>query len=70
MRTLASLVVIVIAACGPTGMSGPTMNHRVGGMGLASDTVVSTEILQREPRATSPRSPRDRARPAPRPRRP
>ena len=31
MRTLASLVVIVIAACGPTGMSGPTMNHRVGG---------------------------------------
>lgn len=51
MRTLASLVVIVIAACGPTGMSGPTMNHRVGGMGLASDTVVSTEILQREPRA-------------------
>lgn len=51
MRTLASLVVVlVVAACGPTGMSGPTMNNRVGGMQLATDTVVSTEILHREPR--------------------
>jgi peptidyl-prolyl cis-trans isomerase D len=53
MRTFASLVALLVcgaAACGPTGMSGPTMNNRVGGMQLASDTVVSTEILQREPR--------------------
>ena len=53
MRTFASLVALLVcgaAACGPTGMSGPTMNNRVGGMQLASDTVVSKEILQREPR--------------------
>ncbi len=51
MRTPASLVALLLAACGPTGMSGPTMNNRVGGMQLATDTVVSTEILKREPRA-------------------
>jgi len=48
----ASLVLaLALAACGPTGLSGPTMNNHVGGLGLATDTVVSTEILQREPRA-------------------
>ena len=31
-------------------MSGPTMNNKIGGSQLASATVVSTEILAREPR--------------------
>ena len=50
MRTFASLVVIVVAACSPTGMSGPTMNNHMGGGEVATETVISTEILRREPR--------------------
>ena len=41
---------LVLAACGPTGMSGPTMNNHMGGGEVATDTVISTEILHREPR--------------------
>ena len=51
MRAALLALVLALAACGPTGMSGPTMNNRVGGGELASSTVISTEILEREPRA-------------------
>jgi peptidyl-prolyl cis-trans isomerase D len=46
---------LALAACGPTGMTGPTINNRIGGGELATDTVVSKEILRREPRANSAR---------------
>lgn len=51
---LAAVVTAVAAlatGCGPTGMSGPTMNNRMNAPVTASATVESTEILDREPRA-------------------
>jgi hypothetical protein len=58
MRTLPPLAALaalalatpVLGACGPTGMSGPTMNNRMNPPPPAS-SVVSTDILAREPRA-------------------
>jgi len=50
MRVLALLASMLLAACGPTGMTGPTMNNHVGSPAVASETIVSTEILRREPR--------------------
>jgi peptidyl-prolyl cis-trans isomerase D len=50
MRAPSFLVIVVLAACGPTGMSGPTMNNKIGGGETATATVVSTETLRREPR--------------------
>ncbi|MBK9036282.1 MAG: peptidylprolyl isomerase [Myxococcales bacterium] len=47
---LALALAVPVVACGPTGMSGPTMNNKIGGNQLATATVVSTEILRREPR--------------------
>lgn len=41
---------LAVTGCGPTGMSGPTMNNRVNAGQLATETVESTEILRREPR--------------------
>lgn len=50
-RLLPLLAASALAACGPTGMSGPTMNNRMGGnLQTASSTIVSVDILQREPR--------------------
>lgn len=41
-------------ACGPTGMSGPTINNRMSGTGeTASATIVSVDILRREPRTNN-----------------
>jgi PPIC-type PPIASE domain len=48
--TLFALLCTLAAACGPTGMSGPTMNNRIGGGTTATETVISTDILEREPR--------------------
>src|SRR5262245_18843149 len=48
MRVL--LACVLLAACGPTGMSGPTMNNSMASPAVASATVESTEILDREPR--------------------
>jgi hypothetical protein len=45
-----ALATPVLAACGPTGMSGPTISGRMNPPPPAS-VVVSTDILQREPRA-------------------
>lgn len=39
-----------LAGCGPTGMTGPTMNNRVSAGELATESVVSKDILRREPR--------------------
>lgn len=50
MRSVCFALSLALAACGPTGMTGPTMNNRVGGGQLQTDTVESTEILHREPR--------------------
>ena len=52
----ASIALVLAAAlaggCGPTGMSGPSMNNKLGSTGeTASATVESTEILDREPRS-------------------
>ncbi len=44
---------LAVAACGPTGMSGPTMNNRMGSPETATATVETTEILDREPRSNS-----------------
>ncbi len=51
MRLVFALVAVLVAACGPTGMSGPSMNNKLATTGTASDTVISTEILEREPRS-------------------
>jgi peptidyl-prolyl cis-trans isomerase D len=40
-------------ACGPTGMSGPSMNNKMSAPAVATETVESTEILDREPRANA-----------------
>ncbi len=53
MRAPAFVASVLLVACGPTGMSGPTMNNRVSGGAVATETVVSTEILQREPRTNT-----------------
>ena len=57
MRTLlasSALALVLVAplagGCGPTGMSGPTMSGRMNPAEPPS-TVVSTDILEREPRA-------------------
>lgn len=42
---------VAVAACGPTGMSGPSMNNKLGTPATATATVESREILEREPRA-------------------
>lgn len=43
---------VFLIACGPTGMSGPSMNNRMSGTPqTATATVESTEILDREPRS-------------------
>lgn len=49
LATLA-LAAPLVGACGPTGMSGPTMSGRMNPPPAAS-SVVSTDILEREPRA-------------------
>jgi hypothetical protein len=49
---LASLA-LAAAGCGPTGMSGPTMNSRLNP--ATASPVVSTDILAREPRANRTR---------------
>jgi peptidyl-prolyl cis-trans isomerase D len=46
-------LVLALVACGPTGMSGPSMNNKLGSATTATDTVESTEILNREPRANA-----------------
>lgn len=51
MRLVLATIVLGLAACGPTGMSGPSMNNKLGAPVTASETIVSTEILEREPRA-------------------
>ncbi len=48
---LALAVAVTVAACGPTGMSGPSMNNKVGAPVTATTTVESTEILNRESRS-------------------
>ncbi len=53
---LAPALALALVACGPTGMSGPSMNNRMGSSSTtatATDTVESTEILDREPRANA-----------------
>jgi parvulin-like peptidyl-prolyl isomerase len=45
--------ICALVACGPTGMSGPTMNDNMNTPAMASQTVESTEILDREPRANN-----------------
>lgn len=58
MRSLTSVVALaavalatpLLGACGPTGMSGPTMSGRMNPPPAAS-AVVSTDVLEREPRA-------------------
>ncbi len=56
-RSLARLTLAAAlgtAACGPTGMTGPTMNNKMGSSAntaTATATVETTEILDREPRA-------------------
>lgn len=47
---LALALGLALPACGPTGMDGPTMNNRMT-PAPPSSTVVSSDILQREPRA-------------------
>lgn len=47
------VLLLALAACGPTGMSGPSMNNHMGSPAVASETVESTEILDREPRANN-----------------
>ena len=58
MRTLALVLLASLAAaapaCGPTGMSGPTMNGRMNPPPPPSP-VVSTDVLGREPRANHTR---------------
>ncbi|MEZ4400790.1 MAG: peptidylprolyl isomerase [Kofleriaceae bacterium] len=54
MRLALALLSASLVACGPTGMTGPTMNRKVSTQ-LASASVVSTEILQREPRTNHAR---------------
>lgn len=58
MRTLAccflAVVALAPAACGPTGMSGPTMSGRLNPP-APSSALISTEILSREPRANRTR---------------
>jgi len=49
------LLTTALAGCGPTGMSGPSMNNRMGSAEVASATVESTAILDREPRANRTR---------------
>ena len=51
MSTLCLLALVGLAApgCGPTGMSGPSMNSRMNP--ASASPVVSTDILGREPRA-------------------
>jgi len=54
MRRLALVLALSLAACGPTGMSGPTMNNKMSSSSTASEAgVESTEILNREPRANA-----------------
>lgn len=54
MRLLMFASLLAVAACGPTGMSGPSMNNSMTGSSqLATDTVVSTEVLRREPRTNT-----------------
>jgi parvulin-like peptidyl-prolyl isomerase len=51
-RLLMGLVIAVVAACGtakPGGMSGPTMNNKIGDQAAYKSPVVSWEILEREP---------------------
>jgi hypothetical protein len=55
MRTLLVLALALVSpACGPTGMSGPTMNNSMNPPPPPS-SVVSTDILDREPRANHTR---------------
>lgn len=56
MRTLSLLLALALVApaCGPTGMSGPTMNNSMNPPPPPS-TVVSSDILDREPRANHTR---------------
>ncbi len=51
MKRLALALVLTAAACGPGSPGGPTMTNKIGGAGPAASmsTVVSTEILSREP---------------------
>lgn len=50
MQRLALL--LTLTACGPTGMSGPSMNNKMTGTPqTATATIESTEILDREPRS-------------------
>lgn len=53
MHRFVSVLVTIcaLAACGPTGMSGPTMNNKMSSPAVATQTVESTEILDREPRS-------------------
>jgi peptidyl-prolyl cis-trans isomerase D len=58
LMSLATVLVcalaVALAACGPTGMSGPSMNNHMGSSGTtATSTVESREILDREPRANN-----------------
>jgi hypothetical protein len=51
MRVSIVALLLGFAACGPTGMSGPTINNKMSAPTTETETVVSTEILDREPRA-------------------
>lgn len=47
-----ALTAVLVGGCGPTGMSGPSMNNKLGSPSTtASATVESREILDREPRS-------------------
>jgi peptidyl-prolyl cis-trans isomerase D len=54
LRFATSVLLAALAACGPTGMSGPTINNKMSSSpATASATIESTEILNREPRANN-----------------
>jgi peptidyl-prolyl cis-trans isomerase D len=56
MRLASALATLALAAaCGPTGMSGPSMNNKMASPATATETVESREILDREPRANRTR---------------
>jgi parvulin-like peptidyl-prolyl isomerase len=52
MQRCSIILAMAFAACGPTGMSGPSMNNRMTGTPVtATASIESQEILDREPRS-------------------
>jgi len=56
MKSLAFVTIVLAAACGPGVKGGPTMNNKIGAQPYqapTSDSVVSQDILAREPVANT-----------------